>query len=402
MLYASDVVDEGVDHVLGVAVDRAGVDALEFAAIYHHGRDLYPHNPRRKLIFLDGGACFFRPDLRNFADQRIQPHLARMLTEVDPLRELLRAGQACGVGVRAWTINLHNLTLGEAYPDCAARNVFGDPLLTDLCPANPDARAYVRTASAELAGAGVDAVVAESICYMPFEHGFHHERNPYQLSPTVRYFLSVCFCDHCRRAVATEAVGTIDRLAAFVRDELTRALAGMPTVLDDTPLERPAVAALLDGEMAALLAARESVVTSLVEEVTAAVEVAGPTQFVFMDSMGADDAGDQAGQLVVDRSWRFGVDVATVAHASHGLSIMGYSRSDERFRADVDAYRPVLPDETPLSLVLRAMPPDCLDPLELEPKVAYARALDIEWLEFYVYGLMRQDALDWIRRALAA
>ena len=96
-----------------------------------------------------------------------------MLTEIDALRRLLAVGQARDMAVRAWTINLHNFTLGERYPDATAENAFGDRLLTDLCPANPDARAYARTAAAELARTGVEAIVAESICYMPFDHGFH-------------------------------------------------------------------------------------------------------------------------------------------------------------------------------------------------------------------------------------
>ena len=41
-------------------------------------------------------------------------------------------------------------------------------------------------------------IVAESICYMPFDHGFHHERTPYPLSETTRFFLSLCFCPHCQ------------------------------------------------------------------------------------------------------------------------------------------------------------------------------------------------------------
>jgi hypothetical protein len=123
---------------------------------------------------------------------------------------------------------------------------------------------------------------------------------------------------------------------------------------------------------------------------------------MFMDSLGADDAGEQTGPLVIDTSWRFGVDVPAVAAASHGISMMGYSRSMERFRADAQAYRDRLGRDVPLSLVLRAMPPDCLDPTDLPPKIGLARALDVDWVEFYTYGLMRLSGLDWIRSALSS
>jgi hypothetical protein len=402
MVYASDLVDEGFEHVVDVARDRGGVDGLELGAIYHHGRDLYPHNPRHRLLFLDGGACFFRPDPSRFRGQRIQPHLAQMLAEVDPLRRLVEVGDARGMGVRAWTINLHNFTLGERHPECTAHNAFGDRSLTDLCPANPDARAYVRTVSGELARAGVETIVAESVCYMPLEHGFHHERLPYALGDTARFLLSVCFCAHCLHTARTEGVD-VEGLRGFVRTELDRALAGAPNGLDEVPLQRTAVVALAGGEMGGLLEARERTVTSLVREIADEVRRVAPgCRYVFMDSMGADETRDQSGDLVAERAWRFGVDLPEVAAACHGISMMGYSRDVARFEADGRAYRTLLAPGTPLSLVLRAMPPDCLAAADLPPKVRLARELEVDWLEFYVYGLMRLTGLDWIRDALAA
>ena len=79
---------------------------------------------------------------------------------------------------------------------------------------------------------------------------------------------------------------------------------------------------------------------------------------------------------------------------------MGYSRSLDGFRADVEAYRRILPADVPLSIVLAAIPPSCVEAADLPPKVALARGWDVEWVEFYVYGLMRLAGLDWIRTAL--
>jgi hypothetical protein len=400
MAFASDLVDEGFATVVDLARDRGGFEGIELAAIYHHARDVHPHNPVHRVRFLDGGAVFFRPDLRAFAEQRIQPHLARKLDETDPLRRLIEVGRARGMAVRAWTIVLHNFALGERYPDTTAENAFGDRLLTDLCPANPDARAYARTVMAELARTGVDAIVAESVCYMPFDHGFHHERTPYPLSETARYFLSLCFCEHCRKR-ATAAGVAVDRLRGWVQEELDRALNGADSALDEVPLERAEIAALADGEMGGLLAEREETVSALAAEITEAVEAAGETRFVFMDSIGADETADQVGTLVADRSWRFGVDIAEVARNCHGLSVMGYSRDDKRFMADLERYREVMPEGTPLSLVLRALPPHCTGPDDLRPKLAAAEDAGIDWVECFVYGLMRLESVDWFRVARA-
>jgi hypothetical protein len=398
MVFASDLIDEGFEAVADVARERGGFEAIELAAIYHHARDVHPHNPVHRVRFLDGGAFFFRPDPRAFSGQRIQPHLAGVLEEVDPLRRLLAVGRARDLSVRAWTINLHNFTLGERYPDAAVENAFGDRLLTDLCPANPDVRAYVRTATAELSRAGVDAIVAESICYMPFDHGFHHERTPYPLSETTRFFLSLCFCPHCQ-ARARRAGVAPDHLREAVRVELDRALRGDASRFDDEPFQRAAVAAFFDGEMGAMLDAREETVTSLVGEITEAVEAAGPARFVFMDSMGAGESGEQTGPFVADRSWQFGIDLPAVTRNCHGLSVMGYSRDNRRFREDLDRYRELLPATAAISLVVRAMPPDCYGLDELRPKLLTAAGAGIHWIECFVYGLMRLEGLDWFRLA---
>jgi hypothetical protein len=399
MVFASDLRDEGVGTVFDRLQVRGGLDGVELAAAYHHARDVYPHNPLNPVHFPDGGAVFFRPDPRCWEGLRLQPVRARMLDEFDPLAEALREGERRGMTVRAWTNTLHNFTLGEAHPDCVARNAFGNPLLTDLCPANPASRAYARAMSADLSRYGVEAIAAEAVCYLPFDHGYHHERCAYPLSETVRFLLALCFCEHCE-AAARAAGADVGRTREFVRRELRPALAGEPGVLDEVPLERAAVAALADGEMAGFLAARERVVTTLVAEVTEAVQAAGPARLVFVDSYGATDDPDQVGPLVADRSWRFGVDPAAVARVCHGYSVIGYSRSLDRFRDDVEAYRRILPPEVPLSIVLSAVPPSCLEAADLPPKIALARGWGADWIEIYVYGLMRLSSLDWIRVAL--
>jgi hypothetical protein len=77
---------------------------------------------------------------------------------------------------------------------------------------------------------------------------------------------------------------------------------------------------------------------------------------------------------------------------------MGYSRDNRRFREDLDRYRDLLPT-TPISLVVRAMPPDCFGPDELRPKLVTAAEASIDWVECFVYGLMRLEGLDWFRLA---
>jgi hypothetical protein len=141
------------------------------------------------------------------------------------------------------------------------------------------------------------------------------------------------------------------------------------------------------------------VVTSLVAETAQAVATAGPARLVFVDSHGADDAADQVGPTVASRAWRFGIDLAEVSRRAHAVSVMGYSRDLARFRLDIDAYLPFAHPDSPLSAMLRAMPPDCLGAEDLRPKLEHLAQRGVDWVDWYVYSLMRLEGLDWIRQA---
>ncbi len=53
--FPSDIVDEGYDVALDRIRNRAGVSGLTLAALYHAARDIFPHNPRRRVGFIQGG-----------------------------------------------------------------------------------------------------------------------------------------------------------------------------------------------------------------------------------------------------------------------------------------------------------------------------------------------------------
>ena len=99
--FATDLVDEGMETVLDNVAGRAGLDGVTLAAAYHHGRDIFPHNPRRKVHFLEGGAVFFRPDPRRYG--ALRPQASRLAADSDVLADLCQAAPARALAVRAWT-----------------------------------------------------------------------------------------------------------------------------------------------------------------------------------------------------------------------------------------------------------------------------------------------------------
>src|SRR5205807_9106868 len=236
-----------MEAVLENVAGRAKLGGVTLAAAYHHGRDIFPHNPRRRVRFLEGGAVFFRPDPARYRGLAIQPRASALSASQDVLADLCEAASARSLRVRAWTVFLHNYSLGEAHPDCACRNAFGDAHLTDLCPANPKVREYVRGLSADIAAHGVATVVAESLHYHGLEHGFHHERYFIELGPLGRYLLGLCFCDHCLAAARRRGVQA-DMLRGEARRELERRFAAEPEPAPPE-LAREPVGGLAGGEV---------------------------------------------------------------------------------------------------------------------------------------------------------
>jgi hypothetical protein len=398
--FASDLMDEGLAAVLDNVAGRAGLGGVTMAAAYHHGRDIFPHNPARRVSFLEGGAVFFRPNPDRYRGLTLQPRMSRLAERSDVLGDLRREAAARSLGTRAWTVFLHNYTLGEAHPECACRNAFGDAHLTDLCPANPEVRAYVRALSADVAATGVNTVVGESLHYHGLEHGFHHERYFIELGALGRHLLGLCFCEHCLAAARGRGVDAA-RLRDEVRAELQRRFDADPGPEDPDRL-RELVGGFAGGELAAYLEARAETVATLAGEAARAAAGEGAA-FAFIDLSGAVKGyatGRPHGAPAPSIAWQFGIDVAAVAAACGQVEAIGYAADPERLRLDLAAYRSIVGPDGRLSVILRPMAPDCDSAENLALKLAVADELGAVEVGFYHYGFMRLGSLDLIRTAL--
>jgi hypothetical protein len=392
-----------MDAVLENIGGRAGLSGVTMAAAYHHGRDIFPHNPKRKVHFLEGGAVFFQPDPARYSGRVLQPIVSDLVHDQgDVLARLCSTAAGRSMGVRAWTVFLHNYSLGEAHPDCASRNVFGDAHLTDLCPSNPEVRAYAAALAADLASKGVDAVVAESLHFHGLEHGFHHERYFIELGALGRYLLGLCFCEHCLAAARERGVD-VDRLQRETRRELERRFATPP---DPEPpeLDRSTVAAFAGGELGGYLESREGTVFLLVMECAQAATFAG-AGLAFIDLSGAVKGyatGRPQGDPAPSIAWQFGIDVGAVAQACGQVEAIGYAADPDRLRLDLEAYRSLIgdPEIAGVSVILRPMAPDCDSVENLARKLEVARDAGVGEVGFYHYGFMRLESLDLIRSAL--
>jgi len=401
-VYAVDLIDEGFGRVLDIARDRGGLDGVILAATYHRAFDILPHNPIHRVVYHEGGAAYFHPDPRRYEGLRVRPMVSSLARDIDPLGLLMDEAGRRGMAVRAWTNHLQETDQGPAHPDLTVRNAMGDSYPRWLCPANPDVRAYVAAISSDIARYGVETLMLESMCYQPWDIIFAAGRTHYPYTPIARWLLSLCFCDHCLAAAQGAGVRG-GELRRFVRDELTGILAGERSVLEDIPFEPDQVGALAGGEMGAFMDVRRAVVESFVAETVDAVRRASSARVAAFDWSGGlvgYAAGGASGRVSYHRAWQDGFDPATIAGLCDGLGILAYTRDLDQFRTDLAGYRAVIPPDRSLSVAMRPMTPDCHSPEELRAKVEVARTVDIDWLEFYHYGLMRLANLDWIGRAL--
>jgi len=397
--FAGDLVDEGMGAVLDNIGGRAGLGGVTMAAAYHHGRDIFPHNPRRKVHFLEGGAVFFRPDPSRYKDAGLEPIVSKLAQQSDVLAELCREGDRRGLRIRAWTVYLHNYALGEAHPEIACANAFGDRHLTDLCPSHPRVRAYVTALTTDIASRGVASIVAESLHFHGLEHGFHHERYFIELGAFGRYLLGLCFCNHCL-AVADRRGVDGKKLREEARLELERRFASAPAP-EEQQLVEANVAAFAGGELGGYLQARADTVASLAAEAANAAANEGAT-FAFIDLSGAVKGyatGRPTGDAAPTIAWQFGIDVAAVAAACGQVEAIGYAADPERLRLDLAAYRSSVGPTNRLSVILRPMAPDCDSAANLAQKLAIAREMGAVEAGFYHYGFMRLESLDLIRSA---
>ena len=404
-LFATDLVDEGTDLVLD-RLQQCRLDGLTMACNYHHSRDVFPHNPVHRVRFMQGGV-FFRPEPSKYTELMIQPDVPGWVLDDDPLENVCRTAGRRGLAVRAWTNNMHSTSLASANPSCSVQNAFGDKYITTLCPANPDVRAYVRTLNSDLARYPLDALLVESVCYMPFDHGYHHERLLVSISPLAKFLLGMCFCEHCLARVDQEGVQA-EKLRAYVADQLDRHLGGTPSELDGAELSRERLAQLAGGDLIGMLGARQSVVTTLIREVKEAVAAVSTVPMLVMEwSGGLRGAGmgmpvGATTTAAPDRAWEDGVELREVGGVCDGFGVLGYVREPQALQRDLDAYRKAIGETTQLSVALRPMPPDCLGPAELAEKVDLLNGFGADWVEFYHYGFMRLKNLEWIAEALAS
>lgn len=153
-LYAWELHDEGVEHVLDNLQSMASVNSVYLISIMHYEKrpltsPTFPHNPVRKTWQAEDSRCYWHPDMKLYG--RIKPQLSSFswLNDTDWLEVLTKAARKRGLKTGAELS--HTLvdmdTVKSDLLDCTLRDINDQPRVVwgrsyPLCTNNPDVMEY--------------------------------------------------------------------------------------------------------------------------------------------------------------------------------------------------------------------------------------------------------------------
>ena len=244
--------------------DRArglGVTKVALAAAYHTTRAATPLHPEHRIVEARSAALYrpVRPEAWDGA--RLVPPAATWVAAEDPFGEAAALLAQAGFEVAAWIVLTHSTLLGEAHPDLAVVNCWGEPYAYALCARHEEVRRYAETLAAEaVRDTSVSTAVLEACGHLGFGHGGHHEKTDGAYDAATEELLSICCCPACREDWAARGLDPEATVAAL------RAATGA----------HPAGATVDTAALDAILASRHTAADELRRRVIAAVREAAP------------------------------------------------------------------------------------------------------------------------------
>jgi hypothetical protein len=205
-------------------VSELELSEVAVALAYHSTRAATPWSPERTAV-LARHAALYRPVRHDlWRDLRLRPAEPDWTGTVDSGGDAVRAVNAAGVPAAAWLVLTHSSHVGDAVPEVAVRNCFGEPYPWALCPSRPEVRDYAATLTAEaLAGLDVSSVILEACGQLGVVHQCRHEKTDAVWSPAVARLLSMCCCPACAalwKQSGVDGAEVRQRLRAEVRSLL--------------------------------------------------------------------------------------------------------------------------------------------------------------------------------------
>lgn len=380
--YAWDLAEVGI----GEAVRQfagLGLDTVTVAGSYHAGKFLRPHGRSGKVYFPEDGTIYFKADPNRYG--AIKPAPNSQFSDADVIRQLTANGK---LATNVWLVLMHNTLLGTRHPDATVANAFGDRYVFNLCPSAPEARAYAKGLAIDLTQSyAVSGLSLETPGFMPYTHGFHHEFALNRPNRWLDSLLGLCFCNHCSAGAKKAGINAAS-LQARIRTDISDYLAGDVDLSDDMAEAFWLADTRTDGELAAFLSWRCTVVTSLVAEIRAAVRKDATVAVI--PSVARPTAG----------AWYEGSDLVALAEAAGVIEACFYEPAAARVKADLFDIKRRLRGKGKLRGILRPAWPDFASKAEFLAAVQALLDGGVNDLAFYNWGHIRAANVAWIAEAM--
>ena len=384
-VHPRDIADEGLEVALG-RIRETGVNTVTLAVSCHAGTILRGRDRTGEMDpGADGAVCFrARPERYGHIRPRVHP----MVEGFDALAELQRA--APDLRRAAWVVCCRNRPLAEQHPEYVARNAFGDPHPSGLCPAHPAVRDYVVNLCVDLAhGHDLAAVILENPGWLPYDDA---QRQGPAKAPRDRWaktLLSLCFADATRHAAKAAGVDA-DRLRAKARAFLERHRGADLAVAETAAAESWCADVVSDPEWAAFFNWRCRQVADLVTAVKSALPAG--TALAVIPTVRRPSAA----------CWLEGSDLGMLARAADALEIPADQASVADLYVDAWDVRRRAGDDAALHFMLRPSHPDLADGADPVEAVLELKQIGMAGIAFYDCGQIRPASLRQMKAVLTA
>jgi hypothetical protein len=381
--YPWDILDEGeapfLDHCI-----KLGVNRVHVAASYHSGKFLLPRNTRTRVYFPEPGALYFRAPGASWDGGLEQP--VSDLAATGWLENLAAGASERGIELSAWTVFFHNSALGARYPELTVQNAFGDRYPFALCPTQPAVQGHGAALCRSLAALGFfTRVDLETIGYLGYLHGYHHEVTAIPLGTMEKFLLSLCFCPACRAGGKAAGI-EMEPLAAEVRRILMcRMRSDDATGSHMDNAEALVTLLVMQPSLQRLVQFRMDTVTALVQRLSlesAPMRLAGFTSsFVGSPS----------------NIWMEGISPAGLKHMVECFHLLAYAPDAADVNADLVFFLAMVGDPDLLNLTLNLGLPITTTFAQAAAKVEFARRQGVRRFSFFNYGFLGEGRLRWIQ-----
>jgi hypothetical protein len=381
--YPWDILDTGVARFADECREL-GVTRVHVTTVYHSGKFLLPRNSRRKVHLLESGTAWVPLDLSGV--KPVSPVLHPMAGG-GWLEELARTG----IALSAWTVFHHSSPLGLGNPSWTVRNVYGDAYPYALCPSHEPVCEYSTTLAKAVAVLGCfDTIDLESIGYLGYVHGHHHEVQAGPLGPLEYFLLSLCFCEACRKAASREGIDS-QRLSMRLIPLLDRKLnADDSNASPRSNMEQIAALLAQDPELGAFVRMRMNRVTKLVRAIADETGAVGVTPFT------SSFVGSPS------NIWMEGVSISDLRDVSDSLQLLAYTSDTGSVNDDLLFCLSQAEDSGKLNLTLNLGLPITPSLADAMAKVHFARKQGVSRFSFFNYGFLGSGRLRWIAALASA